>query len=255
MAVAFWASSCTFCTSAFGSSVLSAPASTSLVGRGPAAVPPVCAPQHPEPRPLLLRSPAGPYLLPPPGRPCRRAGTAATPSWLGREQSARCGAAGGPRGCRHRPRPHPSTTLSRDVPAHLCRALWRGGSPGLALYTLPTAALGGLRKGQGRARGGCRGAPSGQELGNPAGRSLLGPRVSVCAYLCMRVRGHTRVRSQPGARGRGQPWGRGHTRHKGDIQRPCPRARRPRAPRGSSDLATAAACLVPAPARPALCPP
>lgn len=76
---------------------------------------PPCCP--PAPRPLLLQPP-GPYLLPAPGRPCRRAGTAGTPSWLGREQSAGCGAARGSRA-----RPLPSTTLTRDVPTHLRRAL------------------------------------------------------------------------------------------------------------------------------------
>lgn len=54
---------------------------------------------------LLLQPSPAPYLLPPPGRPCRQARAGATPSWLGREQSIWRGAAG--RGPRARGGPDP----------------------------------------------------------------------------------------------------------------------------------------------------
>lgn len=239
MAVAFWASSCTFCTSAFCSSGLSAPARTSLVGpgpQGPSAVPPRAAPQHPDP------SSCSPLALTCSQRQDGRAGEQEQQGHLhgwGESRAQDVGQHGGPEPVPFPARPSPG--MSPLTCAGLCEA---GAALGSLFIPSPRAPLGDLCKGQGRPGGGCRGAVSSQELGNGAGTEPAGPRVSVSAHIavhsCSQLAVHACAPGPVPAAGDSP----GHTRHKGDIQRPCPRARRPRAPRGASDLATAG--LVPA---------
>lgn len=206
MATAFCASSSTFFSSGSGSPAESAPASAGVPGAGGqgAVSPPGHGPCTPHPVPLLTPWPwTVPYVLPLPGGPCRPAGAGSTPSWLGRERSTWQGQHTGAR-------PLPVLIPAGGFAAHLHRALLRGGSPGLPLYTLPQAPPGllGQRSGAPGLAGGSAAAagtvPRGWSgVGKSADRgSSRSARVRVCTHACAAEHtGEGSPGDRPGARG------------------------------------------------------
>lgn len=141
------------------------------------------------PIPFLLPQPSpAPYLLLPPGRSCRQARAGATPSWLGREQSIWCGAAG--RGPRARggpdPVPFPARLLLGASPLTYTRLCYVGEAPSShfipslqpppGVFVQRSGAVGLAGEGARLLRPFLlqRGLPPSQELGNLLGTEAAG---------------------------------------------------------------------------------